>query len=59
MTVKIDNCQLEVDQARGVIYVHSPLGRTLLRICNVPDYQIRAPGIELIDARAINHSGAS
>lgn len=31
----IDNCQLEIDAERGVIYVHSPLGHTALRICGL------------------------
>jgi len=36
MITKIDNCQLEIDKNQGVIYVHSPRGITLLRICRVP-----------------------
>jgi len=32
----INNCQLEIDQERGVIYVHSPKGHTALRICGCP-----------------------
>lgn len=38
MSFTVDNCQLEVDTDRGVIYVHSDKGMTLLRICGVkPD----------------------
>lgn len=36
MTKKVDGCQLEVDRSRGVVYVHSPEGRTLLRVCRIP-----------------------
>ena len=36
MTIKIDNCQLEVDVDRGVLYVHSSDGHTLLRVCQIP-----------------------
>lgn len=31
----LDDCQLEVDPRRGVIYVHGPKG-TALRICGLP-----------------------
>ncbi len=34
-TTKIDG-QLEIDHDRGVIYFHSNLGHTVLRICNLP-----------------------
>ena len=36
MTIKIDNCQLEVDVDRGVLYVHSSDSHTLLRVCQIP-----------------------
>ncbi len=37
MTIKkVDNCKLEIDTMRGVVYVHGPEGRTLLRICQIP-----------------------
>lgn len=36
MRVTINNCQLEVDTDRGVVYVHAPDGFTALRICGVP-----------------------
>lgn len=32
----INNCQLEIDHARGVIYIHLPAGYTGLRICGLP-----------------------
>jgi len=37
VTIKrvIEGCQLEIDAERGVIYVHSPLGYTVLRICGL------------------------
>lgn len=33
---EIKDCVLEVDQDRGVLYVHSPDGFTALRICGMP-----------------------
>lgn len=30
------NCTLEVDRERGVLYVHSSKGITLVRICQIP-----------------------
>jgi hypothetical protein len=36
MVTKIDNCQLEIDHDRGVIYVHHPDGFTAIRICSLP-----------------------
>ena len=36
MTLKTDRCQLEVDQERGVVYVHGPKGQTLVRISKIP-----------------------
>lgn len=35
MSFVVENCQLEVDTDRGVIYVHSPEGYTALRVCGV------------------------
>mgnify|MGYP001563698222 CR=1 FL=1 len=56
MSYKIDNCQLEVDAERGVVYVHGPDGVTLLRVCKIPAYAIKTVGMgkdltlgELID----------
>jgi hypothetical protein len=36
VSTTIRNCALEVDNARGVIYVHGPRGMTLLRIQGLP-----------------------
>lgn len=35
--IQIDNCQLEIDVDRGVLYVHSSDGITLVRVCQIPD----------------------
>jgi hypothetical protein len=35
-TKTIYNCTMEIDQDRGVIYVHHSSGRTILRICRIP-----------------------
>ena len=35
MTRQVNNCQLEIDEERGVVYVHNE-GRTLVRICQIP-----------------------
>lgn len=35
-SIVIDNCQLELDTERGVLYVHHPDGFTALRICRLP-----------------------
>ena len=34
--IEIENCILEWHCERGVLYVHSPTGITLLRICQLP-----------------------
>lgn len=34
--IQIDNCQLEIDTNRGVLYVHSSEGVTLVRVCQIP-----------------------
>ncbi len=34
--VLIDNCQLEIDMDRGVLYVHSSDSETLVRVCQIP-----------------------
>ncbi len=34
--IQIDNCQLEIDTNRGVLYVHSSDGVTLVRVCQIP-----------------------
>lgn len=47
----IDNCQLEIDTDRGVIYVHSPLGHSALRICGlatpIPDPSGYGRGLDI------------
>lgn len=32
----IPDCTLEIDQERGVVYVHGPMGASLVRISNLP-----------------------
>ncbi len=34
--LQIENCQLEVDMDRGVLYVRSSDGQTLVRVCQIP-----------------------
>ncbi len=34
--LQINNCQLEIDINRGVLYVHSSDGVTLVRVCQIP-----------------------
>ncbi len=34
--IQIENCQLEIDTERGVLYVHSSEGTTLVRVCQIP-----------------------
>ena len=34
--LQIDNCQLVIDVNRGVLYVHSSDGMTLVRVCQIP-----------------------
>ena len=34
--LQIDNCQLEIDVDRGVLYVHSSDGIILVRVCRIP-----------------------
>jgi len=47
-TLKVNNCQLEVDRVRGVVYVHGPNGRTLLRICRIPPAVVDAGFIDVM-----------
>lgn len=47
-TRKVDGCQLEVDEERGVIYVHSPEGKTLLRVCQVPTVVAKQEMIDIV-----------
>ena len=39
--LQIDNCQLEIDVDRGVLYVHSSDGMTLVRVCQIPQRVIK------------------
>jgi len=39
----IDNCQVEIDRFRGVLYIHHPDGYTILRVCGLPT-PVPAPG---------------
>ena len=41
VTAKVDNCQLEVDFERGVLYVHSDMGVTLVRVCQIPSHVLQ------------------
>ena len=34
--IQVENCQLEIDVDRGVLYVHSSDGVTLVRVCQIP-----------------------
>lgn len=34
--IQINDCQLEIDTERGVLYVHSSTGKTLVRVCQIP-----------------------
>jgi hypothetical protein len=36
----VEGCQLEIDRKRGVIYVHSPEGKTLVRVCKIPQFVV-------------------
>ncbi len=38
--IQIDNCQLEIDVDRGVLYVHSSAGITLVKVSGIPDHII-------------------
>ncbi len=53
MTEKINNCQLEIDRIRGVIYVHSPEGKTLVRICQIPPMVIDRGFIDVVFDREL------
>lgn len=39
--LQIDNCQLEIDVDRGVLYVHSSDGISLVRVCQIPQEVMR------------------
>jgi|1185.fasta_scaffold595168_1 hypothetical protein len=51
--ITINGCQLEIDENRGVIYVHGPMGWTLLRICRLPT-PIPDPQVDLTRARLLD-----
>lgn len=42
---RFDNCQLEIDHNRGVIYVHLPTGECKVRICNINKKDLRREGL--------------
>ena len=45
----VNDCQLEIDRVRGVVYVHSPMGNTLVRICRIPPAVLDQSERALID----------
>ena len=53
MTEKINNCQLEIDRNRGVVYVHSPEGRTIVRIGRIPPMVIDRRFIDVVFDREL------
>ena len=53
MTKQIDNCQLEIDEDRGVLYVHSSQGITLLRVCQIPKDVISKEQIDVVYDREL------
>ena len=52
-TWKVDSCQLEVDRLRGVVYVHGPEGKTLLRVCQIPAAVIQEECIDVVFDREL------
>lgn len=53
MEGKTEGCQLEVDEARGVLYVHSPEGKTLVRVCQIPQAVVRDEFIDVVFDREL------
>lgn len=51
---RINNCQLEVDEERGVAYVHDSKGRTLLRVCQIPQLLARREFIDVVFSQELN-----
>ena len=49
----VENCQLEIDEDRGVLYVHSPEGITLVRVCQIPEQTIHSPMIDVVFDREL------
>lgn len=44
----VENCQLEWDHDRGVLYVHNKAtGCTVLRICGLPKTVLKDSGLEI------------
>lgn len=52
-TKKVDNCQLEIDRLRGVVYVHSPEDKTLLRVCQIPPAVVDSEFIDVVFDREL------
>lgn len=56
----VENCQVEWDKRRGVLYVHNKdTGATIVRICNLPtarDSVNLAQVGQMIDVRASEHT---
>lgn len=50
MTTRITTCTLEVDEDRGVVYVHNTSGVTVVRIQNIPKLLI-LPTAPMLDIR--------
>lgn len=50
---KVEGCQLEVDEPRGVLYVHSPEGQTLVRICQIPRAVVNNKFIDVVFDREL------
>ena len=53
MTTVVENCQLEIDENRGVLYVHSPKGITLVRVCRIPEQTIHSSMIDVVFDREL------
>lgn len=52
-TKRVDGCQLEIDRLRGVVYVHSPEGKTLVRICRIPPAVVDGEFIDVVYDREL------
>jgi len=53
MIKKINNCQLEIDTDRGVLYVHKKDGNTAVRICKIPPIIINSIFIDVVFDRIL------
>ena len=49
----IGGCQLEVDRSRGVLYVHSSEGITLVRVCGVSQAVTDQEFIDIVYGREL------